>query len=172
MNDIVENIEALSAGNGLANGAVTTPKLQDGSVTGDKLASGAILLSAPALRTSSFPTTSTSPVQVPGLTKTVTVPTGGRDLEIEVYIPYIDAVGLTSFEISIWDGTVGSGTRLNLSGGTINANAYRLPAICKAYPSASAGSKTYNVGFSSSAGNTCTIQSGATAPAILTVKRV
>ena len=41
MNDIVENIEALSAGNGLANGAVTTPKLQDGSVTPDKLSTGA-----------------------------------------------------------------------------------------------------------------------------------
>ena len=72
MDDIVENIEALADGSGLDDGAIGNTKLSD----------SAILLGF-VNATSNFGTANTaSATQISTLTETVTIPAGGRSVEI------------------------------------------------------------------------------------------
>lgn len=122
--------------------------------------------------TSNFTTTSTSPVQVTGLTATVTIPAGGRKVKITAWANSMaQSAGVDGVVLSIWDGTVGSGTQLANTGITGPGANYAVPSICIAVVSPSAGSKTYNVGFDVQAG-TGTLNAAATGPAFILVELI
>jgi len=122
--------------------------------------------------TSMFSTSSTSFVQVTGLTTTVTVPSGGRKVKITAFSKsmYNTSSGAYS-EMSIWDGTVGSGTQISDCTLLTAAANQEVPNSCIAVVTPSAGSKTYNVGLKASAG-TAAITAATTNPAFILVELI
>src|SRR5207245_4076341 len=60
--------------------------------------------------TANITTTSTTVVQATGLTVTVTIPSGGRRVRITGLASNVGSSG--TVQMSIWDGTVGTGTSL------------------------------------------------------------
>lgn len=117
--------------------------------------------------TSSFSTTNTSATAVTGLSVTITVPSGGRRVKITAWTKGLVATGASNCYISIWDGTVGSGTQLALSefyNTTANGPA---SMTCIAVVTPSAGSKTYNAGLHGTSASTKTMEAAATYPAFI-----
>ena len=108
---------------------------------------------------SSYSTTSTSAVQIPGLTTTVTVPTNATNIKITALLPNVTANGITDTYVSIWDGTVGSGTQLTETHQVIPANGYGSLHTATAVTKPTANSKTYGVGLRVNA-NTGTFSPG------------
>ena len=92
--------------------ATTVP---DAAITGAKLATSAVLLGY-AQTTSTFNSTSSGSVQVPGLTTTVTVPTGSRKVKVTVWCYAMQCPGNTTVGnavMTLWDTQVGSpGTKI------------------------------------------------------------
>lgn len=150
----------------IKDGALNT----NNSVPGKALATSAILLGYTQI-TSNFTTTSMTAVQVTGLTSTVTVPAGGRSVKITAYAYRVSNSGLADGEVSIWDGTVASGTRLNTSQAYSAAAGQGFATTVMAVVTPSAGSKTYNVGMLVT-GNTGTLHAASTAPAFILVELI
>lgn len=151
LNNFVENDQALAAGTGLNTNAVS----------GDKLATSAIKLGKKTITTSAS-TTSTTVVQATGLTQAVTVPAGGRDVKVTVHGVTVENSGNNYVTVSVWDGTVGSGTCIGKS--TSLGGASPLDFVATHTPSS--GSHTYNVGILVTAGTgyiTATATAGETA---------
>lgn len=156
----------------IADGSVTTAKVADGSVTNTKLSTSAILLGF-ASSTSIFNTGVTaSATLITDMTKTVTVPAGGRSVKITFYCQSVNNASSATrrTQFGIWDGTVGSGTQLQKAssrsqdGAGINMSVIHTP---------SAGSKTYNVSYmKESAGDGTSIAADAAGPMQLTVELV
>lgn len=126
--------------------------------------------------TTDFTTTSTSSTLVTGLSIAVTIPAGGRRTEIEVWAQAfganVDANQATT--VTLWDGTVGSGTQLSQATNS-NSNAARIvvPLIMKYSAVIAAGSKTFNVGLKTSDGaKAALISAAATYPAYISVKAI
>ncbi len=144
--------------------------LGTGVVIGSMLSTSAILLGYAAITTSA---TATSPVAAVGLGVTVTIPTGGRTLEIFVYASSVfnGNTGVNT-RVTIWDGTVGSGTQLQAAVSSSNVVNAQAPLTCVAYPTPAAGSKTYNVGLEGVGGGTSTMSAAATSPAFIVVKLI
>lgn len=134
------------------------------------LATNAIKLGYAAI-TTTFSTASTSYVQVTGLTSTVTVPAGGRSVKITVWaLDAYQTSGGGSHRVSLWDGTVGSGTQLNTLALSTTANDGRIITMISVVTPA-AGSKTYNVGYRVGAG-TGNFEADTTFPAIILVELI
>lgn len=124
-----------------------------------------------AERTSNFVTTSTTAVQVTGLTVTVTVPSGGRRIKITVWANNSACDAITYSHTSIWEGTPGSGTQLTENSVVSPSADYSGTVSVMAVVTPSAGSHTYNVGFRTSGGGaTATMAAGATYPAFILVE--
>ncbi|WP_307609881.1 hypothetical protein [Pseudarthrobacter sp. W1I19] len=152
-------------------GSVSTAMLADSGVTAAKLATSAITLGYAQI-TTNFTTASTSAVQATGLTVTVAVPAGGRKVKITVFSDTTyctTAGGLVT--MSVWDGVVGSGTLLSRTVTYAPTSNTGAPATAMAVVTPSAGSKTYNVGLSTSTG-TGGIEALATAPAFILVEAI
>lgn len=162
MNELVENIEALADGSGLDTNAIPAAAL----------ATNAIKLGYAQI-TSNFTTTSTTAVQVTGLSSSVTVPAGGRSIRVTAYTPYLtnSATPKTS-RLEIWEGTVGSGTRLNYSEVYVAFAGQGAGTVVIAEYTPSSGAKTYNVGLVSDTGGgtTATVNASATSPAFISVE--
>lgn len=158
MNELVENIEALSDGTGIATNAIEA----------DKLDTNAILLGYAQITSNPSNFNSNSPVIITGLTGSVTIPAGGRKTEITVLIPYVQAGATLTCGVSIWDGTVGSGTKLAEQDYTIASGGYAAYTVV-AVVQPSAGAKTYNAGIAVST-NAVTLNAGATYPAFILIK--
>lgn len=127
------------------------------------------LLSLLELR-SNATTTATSATQVPGLSSTIYVPSG-RKVRISFYAESIFTSGSGSNRITIWDGTVGSGTQLQQLNTTSGTGAiYGVSTSVIVSPAA--GSKTYNIGFHNTSAGTETIEAGTTLPAFMSVELV
>lgn len=155
---------------GLATNSVTTTAITDNSVTASKLATNAITLGYAQI-TTNFTTTSATPVLVTGLTAAVTIPGGGRRVEISFYTVLLSTNAAVAPILSLWDGTVGSGTQISQWNGgsatTAVTGAYMVAVV-----SPSAGSKTYNVGANIAGGNTLTVSAGASFPSFILVKDI
>jgi hypothetical protein len=135
------------------------------------LATNAITLGYAQI-TSNFNTTSTSAVQVTGLTVTVTIPAGGRKVKITAFGGSQGILATTGYTtMSIWDGTVGSGTQLSACTAYTGTGGASYPAITIAIVTPSAGSKTYNVGFVTTAG-TAQLSSSSTTPVFILVEAI
>lgn len=160
----------LLSGTQLPASSVNTQAVAAGAVDATKLSTGAIRLGR-INKITNFVTTSTTQTLITDLSVTVTIPTGGRDVEVEVYLPSIASTTQSGQNLTLWDGTVGSGTQLQLAtnfqdtAGTSNFH------YCKWIGTPASGSHTYNVGISTSSG-TLTVSNSSTAPAILMVRAV
>jgi hypothetical protein len=159
-------------GSVFTSAVVGTSSIATNAVQASNLATNAITLGY-AQVTASLATTSTTPVQATGLTATVTIPAGGRRIKITAYGPGISNNNSTFInQISIWDGTVGSGTQLQLASiWTITAND-QAPALVFAVVTPATGNKTYNVGLAALTGGTTTLSAGSTSPAFILVEAI
>lgn len=150
---------------------ITSAKLATGSVEGAKLSTSAITLGYAQI-TGNFTTTSTSQVQVTGLTAAVTIPAGGRRVKITAYAPDLQQSSSTgSIYLGIWDGAVNTGTQLTISIYTPNSANTTSPIVAMAVVTPSAGAKTYNVSIKAGSG-TATLEAGATYPAFILVEAI
>jgi hypothetical protein len=125
---------------------------------------------ASSLIGASFSTTSTSAAQVSGLSATVTIPQGGRRVRITVFArDMYNSAGAAQVFVTLWDGTVGSGTQI--ASVTANSSSSASAAICQAVVTPSAGSKTYNAALhTSNAANGANLEAGPTFPAFILVE--
>lgn len=144
------------------------------SVPAAALETTAIALGYAEITTSPSTTTSGTAVAISGLGASVTIPSGGRKVKITVYIPDVrnnNAAGASY--ISIWDGTVGSGTQLQeASLGVAQTASNRSPVIAQAVVTPSAGAKTYNIGQRTNGTGTTAITCASTAPAFVLVEAI
>lgn len=137
---------ALQNGQAIANNAIQAASLATNAITlGYAQITAAVVLTTP-----------TSDTLVTGLTTgSITIPAGGRKVKITAWANAIDNSGTSAVNtLSIWDGTVGSGTELATalhSSTTVASDPHQVTAIAVVTPAA--GSKTYNVGIKASAGN-------------------
>jgi hypothetical protein len=121
-----------------------------------------------------FTTNATSATQVTGLSCPVTVPLG-RQLEVTAFAPNCTTTSGAAdiLDMSIWDGTVGSGTQITeghvtaLSSGYTNFDIWAVATITPA-----SASKTYNIGFFGSAAANHSVNGATTRPAYVMVKVV
>ncbi len=122
-------------------------------------------------RTSDFTTASGTAVQVTTLT-TGSIQVPGTRIQIIAFVPFWEVSGLSSVEMSIWDGTVASGTLLNRSSMTQTLTTYRANPFVMWVGTPAAGSKTYNVGVFSSAASSITGKMASTSPGFIMVNSI
>ena len=156
----------ISSSNSIAAGTV----VQNG-IAASQLAVTAITIGYTQV-TSNFATASTTAVQVTGLTSTATIPAGGRRTKITAYFKSVtNTNAATGNFVTLWDGTVGSGTQLQELEIDITSATFNVGGILQAVVNPSAGSKTYNVGLRTTAG-TVTMTAAATYPAFILVEAI
>ena len=103
----------------------------------------------------SFSTAATSPTQISGLSVSVTIPAGGAKVKITIYTMYVlNTTATAGNNITLWDGTVGSGTQLTLQGVTTPINSSATPLTAQWVGTVPAGSKTYNAAIHTNTGTT------------------
>jgi hypothetical protein len=155
----------------IANATIGSAQIATNGIAAANLATSAITLGYAQI-TSSFTTTSTSAVQVTGLTSAVTIPAGGRKVKITAWTGSMFTSSASTVTMTIWDGTVGSGTQLafcQVNQGSVTNTA--TGAICMAVVTPAAGSKTYNVGFFVG-GGTGTFYASSIGPAFILVEAI
>lgn len=155
-----------------SSAAIATSKLaSDNGITAGMIGSSAITLGYAQI-TTTFTTTATTATLVTGLSATVTIPTGSRKIKITAWGQDIyNSVSNSQSKLSIWDGTVGSGTQLTEAVFVAASNFQAAPVIAIAVVTPAAGSKTYSVGLRASA-NTAGFECSATSPAFLLVEAI
>lgn len=123
--------------------------------------------------TSGFTTNSNTAVQITGFTVTVSEP-AGANIKITVSASQLyNLVAGNYAELSVWDGTVGSGTKLADCIVMSALAAQVVPGSFVFVRASSNGSKTYNVGLSNAgAGQTAGIVAAATEPALVLVEAI
>lgn len=114
--------------------------------------------------------TATSATQVTGLTSgTQILPSWTQELEFTVTGDTISNSGANSVIVTLWDGTVGTGTQIGQS--TTIATGGKTPINFCFYQTVVGGSThTYNIGMHGSGAGTNTLAASATAPCYFTVK--
>ena len=158
------------SGTYLTSATVTSTQIATNGISAANLATSAITLGY-TQTTTTFSSASVPVVQVTGLTVTVTIPAGGRKIKITVFGRDANCSVQAYVTFSIWDGTVSSGTQLATTQCFINASGSTQPVMGSAIVTPSAGSKTYNVGMSTSAG-TATLEQGPLYPAYILVEAI
>lgn len=150
----------------LKAGAVTTADIAAGAVTNTKLSTSAINIGHAEITSPFTHTTPTAFVGITGLSVTVTVPSGGRRVQVTCYLRGMrtSATAGTALVLGLFEGATQIAD-LNLA--QVGGN--NLPATLIASFVPSAGSHTYNVaGFQGAAG-TFTADAASTAKGILDV---
>lgn len=169
------NIYGIAVTSGVITGASTVGAnaLATNAVQANQLATTAISLGYAQI-TTTFTTSATSATQVTGLAATVTIPAGGRKVKITVYSGAVStSTAAATAAVTIWDGTVGSGTQLQLAQVSQISAGAGIPVIGIAIVTPAAGSKTYNVGLSTSNGSdAANMGAAATAPAFILVETI
>jgi hypothetical protein len=116
--------------------------------------------------------TATSATQITGLSAPAIVPTGRKiKVKLKGQDLYHSIAGDAAIA-TLWDGTVGSGTQLDLSRGLSNAGGGASVCDCEAITTPATNSKTYNAGLHAGVAGTATIDASATSPLILLVELV
>jgi hypothetical protein len=170
VNELNGNIDNANIKSGAA---IATSKLAtDNGIGATHLSSSAITLGYAQI-TTTFSTTSATAVQVTSLTATVTIPAGSRKIKITALGRglYNGTAGNRAV-LSIWDGTVGSGTQLAEGWGPASSSSSAGQGIAIAIVTPSAGSKTYNVGLRSETTGTSSIDAATIAPAFILVEAI
>lgn len=118
---------------------------------------------------SDFATSSTTAVQVTGLSCPVIVPTG-RKIKITAHTGgFFNGTAGNGAILSVWDGVVASGTQLGQSNGILNTNS-ASPGVAVAINTPSSTTKTFNAGAKSISAGTTTVQASSTGPAFIIVE--
>ena len=170
----IATVTVANGASSIANADITDRRVNIGptalannTILGNNLATSAIKLGY-AERTSDFTTTAVSTwTDVTGLSATVTVPAGGRDIKITAFIGGLKttAAAGTFVSMAIMEGT----TVLGMGGMNEPVAAYNMPFTIVARVSApSAGSHTYKVAVASSFAGTLTAAAGASGTASAT----
>jgi hypothetical protein len=160
------------SGTYLTSGTVTSTQIATNGVSAANLATSAITLGYAQITSNSAPTSSTTAVQVTGLSVTVTIPAGGRKIKITGYTPALSNSSAAVNILTIWDGTVAIGTQIGQSNsGAGSATGSNTNCICIAVVTPSSGSKTYNIGYATTAGSTI-LGAGSTGPAYILVEAI
>lgn len=155
----------------VADGAISTAKLATNAVTADKLATNAVTLGYAQI-TSNFSTASTTATLVTGLSAAVTIPAGGRRVKVTAFVEAIYNSTASYMTLAIWDGSVGSGTKVSQSQFyQVGSTAQSTTISCIGVVTPPAGSKTYNISFHTS-GGTANIEAAATYPAFILVEAI
>lgn len=140
------------------------------AIAAASLATSAITLGYAQI-TGTITTTATSATQATGLTSTVTIPAGSRRIKITAYTyAFYNNTNNVGSRLTIWDGTVGSGTQLSEWSSLVPTATGAIGACCLAVVSPSAGSKTYNIGFHGTGASTTTLEASSTHPAFIHVE--
>lgn len=156
-----------------AAGSISSAAIATNGVAASNLATTAITLGKLVYTTSQSGMNATSVTAMTGMTITVTIPSGSRNIRISFLIPnFIQNTGANNVYFSIWDGTVGSGTQLQEVAVTPAANTYVFSAYGLAIVTPGAGSKTYNIGYRLGNTNTIATQLSATVPSIILVEAI
>lgn len=151
-----------------ANSIGTGTIVQNG-VAASQLATNAITLGYAQITTPTAALNNDDPV---GLSVTVTIPGGGRRVRVSAFTQgIVGSISSNQYGLSIWDGTVGSGTQLANTEATAHANNAVVPSSPVAVVTPAAGSKTYNVGLHTD-GGTGTVEAASTAPCFLLVEAI
>ena len=121
--------------------------------------------------TGGFTTTNSSATLVTGLSCTVIVP-AYRDIEIVAHAGALyNTTSTARAEMSIWDGTVGSGTQLDSAWGAgVNSFAAGSGSAMAVVQYTAQATKTYNVGLLANNAGTATIAGGSTQPTYISVE--
>lgn len=138
------------------NNSVVTANITDNAVTGSKLATDAIKLGYAEITSTFTTTTVNSYVDVTGLSTTVTIPGGGRDIEIVVDLSgfFTSAAAATALTLAIREGS----TLIRQCVINQTVAAYSDPRNLIARISApSAGSHTYKVSVAQNAAGTINV---------------
>ncbi len=159
INDVSASTDKKTTVGGLAAGVASS--FADGAIAANALATSAITLGYSQLTSNVTASGSNQAFSTP-LSASVTVPTGGRVLEIEFFCA--NAGGGANPNFAIWDGSPGIGTQIAQA--NISSAGF---VICKAFVTPAAGAKTYSVGTTTGSG-TVTVNAGSTFPAYLVVK--
>lgn len=158
------------SGASITAGTGSSTLMAANAIQANQLATNAITLGYVQI-TADVSTASTSYVQATGLTLTVTIPAGSRRVRISAKCgSAYNATGGDGVGLSIWSGTVGSGTQLDASEGVSATANYTLNLTPCAIQSPSAGSITYNVGIKAITGGTAHTNSQSTVPSYLLVE--
>lgn len=155
------------------NGVVTN-SITDNSVTASKLAINAVTLGYAQITSPVTNTSTGGHALITGLSTTVTIPAGGRNVKITVGIPEVFNSSATTTDVSIWNGTVGSGTmlqsyRMNTTGDDVDTTVPMTVVAVVLAPGV--GSVTYKAGMLVGAG-TGTAFAAATSPAFILVEAI
>jgi hypothetical protein len=166
-NTVIESSKVNANFQGLADGS----EINAGAIGAEELSTSAVLLGS-AAKTSNQSTGGTGTnIAVTGLTAAVTIPSGGRGVEIECHIGNVSVGGTAIITVALWDGPVGSGTQLASAVHKHVDATYTHSYYMKAFVTPAAGAKTYNVGISAS-GSGGQINASATNPSYILVKAV
>lgn len=161
LDDLIENDVALADGTALDNNAISARTL----------ATNAITLGYAEI-TANFGTNATSATQVTGLSASVTIPAGGRRVKVTAFCQDVTcSVTPSDCYLSIWDGTVGSGTQITRSHIVVPSAGYGYSMTPISVKIPAAGAKTYNVGFHVNTGNGL-LTAAATYPAFILVEAI
>lgn len=116
-------------------------------------------------------TASASATLVTGLTA-ICKPASNRPISIELSAPGLyNSTASARADVTIWDGTVGSGTQIGMAWGGQALGSGTWGAKAEAYQNPS-GTKTYNIGLhSGSGGGTSTLAAFSTSPAFLIIRQ-
>lgn len=144
------------------------------AIAAASLATSAIKLGYTQVTSIGTITSSASAQQLTGLSSTVTIPAGNRSIEITGYLPYIyDGTGGRTILLTIWDGTVASGTQIGQQSKFVNSASEGTGMTVKAVVTPAAGSKTYNLGISDQSTGSLTFTGlSSTNPAFILVKAI
>lgn len=152
--DAVSISTDLIAGSSSAtSGSIFGMSVTGGTIGPTALSTGTIKLGYAQI-TSNFVLSSsqTTPTQITGLSVSVTIPTGGRSIQVTVYCGALQTATGTAV-MGLWDGVVGSGTQV----GQANSSADNSTVTLQAILTPSSGSKTYNASVSNSGTNDVTV---------------
>lgn len=156
----------------IPDNAVTTPKINNSAVTAPKIDFSTLTL-ADVKVTSGFSTASGTATQITGLTSGALSITSGTKLKITVSLNKVYNSGSPSnSRVTLWDGTVGSGTQIGAGEHTSGGNNYGGQIVIIVTVSPSAGSHTFNVGIQNVGGASAIIDATSTAPMTLLIERI
>jgi hypothetical protein len=164
---------AKMSGASITNATIGSTALAANAVQANQLATNAITIGYAQITTSFTVVGSGADQAVTGLTIAVTIPAGGRKVKITAFSKGIaTSTAGQNVTLTIWDGTVGSGTELSQANAVSTSSNNSYSVTCIAIVTPAAGSKTYNVGIIGGAGPTLTVNAATTSPAFILVEAI